>query len=370
MESQVTLSAEVVQFYSNAYEVSVREVEGEVGTEVTVPVTIENLGNGRVDYGLVVSAEQPSWEAAFNVPSVTVEGYEWAQAEVTFTVPEEAIAETHQISIGIMPSGGDALMYNYSFTVLQYHGMDLEVLSEDPTITQGQSYELDVRLTNTGNGVEDAKLLVPDLPAFWSFDLIEGDVEIEPFEGVDLTLTIHTNRETPSGHYQVGLLARYGPDQETVSASAGARILTRADLVIVGGVLVASAVEVMEGDLVTLRVDIENAGETEGVDIYVQFFLDGLPYGQPLYIPSIGPDEVQNLSTSWSANVTGLHELSVQIDSTDDVDETREDNNRAAVQVQVDSPTYSTSPGAGILFALVAIAAIAMVAAVRRRHGR
>ncbi len=369
MESQVTLSAEVVQFYENSYEVSVRDVEGEVGTEVTVPVTIENMGNGRVDYGLVASADQPSWEASFDVPSLTIEGYEWALAEITFTVPREAIADTHTISIGIMPSGGEGLMYNYSFTVLQYHGMVLEVLSEDPTITQGQSYDLDVRLTNTGNGVEDAKLLVPDLPPYWSFDLVEGDVEIEPFGTVDLSLTIHTNKETPSGQYQVGLLARYGPDQEKVSASAGARILTRADLVIVNGVLVASSVEVMEGDLVTLRVDIENVGETEGRDVYVQFYLDGMPYGQPLYLSSIGPDEVQNLTTSWSANVTGLHELSVRIDSTEDVDETREDNNRAAVQVQVDSPTYSTSPGASVLFALVAIAAIALVAAVRRRRG-
>ncbi len=367
-EVPVTLSAEVLQFYENAYQVTLREVEGEVGTDVTVPLTIENKGNGRVEYVLAAQADQPSWEAGFEVPSVTVDGYEWTQVDMTFTVPSEAVADSHQLSIVVLPSGGEGLTHNFTFTVLQYHGLEMEVLSEAFTVTQGQPFDVEVRLINTGNGYEDAKLLVPELPAFWSFDLENGEVELEPFRHIDLTITVHTNRETAGGNYMVGLLARYGPDQSTITSTASATVLTRADLVVVGGMLVPSALEVMEGDLVTIQLDVSNSGETTARDVYVQFFLDGLPYSQPLYLSSLEPGEVQNLSTSWTANLTGFHELSVKVDSTNDVDETIEDNNGASVQVHVETPDYQTSPGPSLVLVLVVMMALALVVARRRRR--
>jgi subtilisin family serine protease/uncharacterized membrane protein len=368
IEVPVTLSAEVIQFYENAYEVTVREVEGEVGISVTVPVTIENNGNGRVDYVLGATADQSGWEAGFSVPSVYVEGYEWIQVEMTFTVPEDATAESHELSITAVPTGGDALQSNFTFTVLQYHGLDLEVLSEDATVTQGQDFSVDVRVTNLGNGVEDVKLLVPELPPFWSFDLEGGDVDVEPFGHVDLSFIVHTNKETAGGVHTVGLQARYGPDKSKVPASVSVTILTRPDLVIKQGVLSASSVEVSENDLVTLSVLIQNTGQTAANNVYLQFYLDGLPYGQPMLIESIDPDETKNLTNSWLANITGLHELSVDVDSTGDVDETREDNNHAAVQVKVSALDYQTSPGPGLMAALVALATLALVAARRKRR--
>jgi hypothetical protein len=195
-------------------------------------------------------------------------------------------------------------------------------------------------------------------------------VEIGPFDDAKVTLTIHTNVETPGGTYVVGLMARFGPDQSTVGASTSANILTRADLVVVDGVLVPSSLEVTEGDSVSATLDIRNTGETAARDVYVQFFLDGLPYGQPLYVAALGPGEVQNLTTIWTANVSGLHEISVKVDSTDDVDETREDNNRASAQVKVESPTYQTSPGPGLVAVLIAMTALATVAERRRRANR
>ncbi|UCC92411.1 MAG: S8 family serine peptidase, partial [Thermoplasmata archaeon] len=369
MEMPVTLSAEILQFYENDYEVIVRDVEGEVGTTVTVPVTIENNGNGRVDYVLSAMATQDTWEAGFAVPSVTIEGYEFTSVEMTFTVPEDATAETHTLTIFATPTGGEELVHEFNFSVLQYHGLAMEVTSEDATVTQGGAFEVDVRVTNLGNGVEDVKVLVPDLPAFWSFDLEDGDLEIEPFGQIDLTVTVHTNKDTEGGDYLVGLLARYGPDRSTTGATAHVTLLTRPDLIVRNGVLTASSVDVMEGDLITFSLDIENTGQTAAEDVYVQFYLDGLPYGQPLYLASVGPGEVQNLTNSWLANITGLHEISVDVDSTKNVDETKEGNNHAALQVNVEPVEYQTSPGPGLLMALVAIAVLALVA-VRRRSRR
>jgi uncharacterized membrane protein/subtilisin family serine protease len=371
IEATVTLSAEVLQFFDNAYQVQVREVEGEVGSTLKVPVTIENNGNGPVEYVLSAQATDPSWEAGFPVPSVTVPGYSWSRLNMSYTVPIDAVADIHDLSIAAMPSGGEMLNYNFTFTVLQYHDLVMTVTSEDATITQGHDFQVEVQLDNKGNGIEEVKVLVPDLPAFWSFDLEESDVDIPPFDQTFLTIIVHTNKDTAGGDYQVGLLARYGPNpQPTTTATAGVTLLTRADLLVRQGMLVIDSVEVLENDLVSLYLEIENSGETAASDLYVQFFVDGLPYGQPIYVPMVDAGEVQNLTSSWTANVTGLHELSVDIDSTDDVDETREDNNYAAVQIKVNKVDYQTSPGPGIMAALVAIAVLAIVADRRQRRHR
>lgn len=370
MEASVTLTARVSQFYDNGYQVTVREDEGEVGTSVSVPVTIENKGNGPVEYTLAATATAPSWRAAFDSPSVTIPGYGWTETEMTFTVPSDAEADTHELSIGVIPTGGDMLRYNFTFTVLQYHDLELSVLSGPVTVTQGQDLTVEVLLDNMGNGPEEVKLLVPDLPAFWSFDLDEPELVIGPFGELELNVVVHTNRDTPGGEYQVGLDARYGPAPQSSSAgTVGVTILTRPDLQVVQGQISASSVDVMENDLVTFQLRVMNAGGTAAEEIYVQVLVDGAAYGQPLYIDYLAPGGATNLTGAWNANVTGLHEISVNLDYTDDVDETREDNNRASVQVKVSKVDYQTSPGMGTVAALLAIATLATfgIAARRRR---
>jgi len=371
MEASVTLTARVSQFFENSYQVTVREDGGEVGTHVTVPVTIENKGNGPVEYTLAATATAPSWRAAFGSPTVTIPGYGWTEVEMSFTVPSDAEAATHELSIAVIPTGGDVLRHNFTFTVLQFHDLELSVLSGPATVTQGEDLTVKVLLDNRGNGPEDFKLVVPDLPAFWSFDLEGPEPVIGPFGELELALVVHTNRDTPGGDYQVGLDARYGPaPQASSQGTVGVTILTRPDLQVVQGLVSASSVDVMENDLVTFQLQVLNSGGTPAKEIYVQVLVDGAPYGQPLYIDHLGPGGTTNLTSSWTANVTGLHEISVQLDSTDEVDETREDNNRASLQVNVNKLDYQTSPGMGMLAALLAVAALAVLGTAARRRRR
>ena len=80
------------------------------------------------------------------------------------------------------------------------------------------------------------------------------------------------------------------------------------------------------------------------------------------------PGAVESIIGSWNANMTGLHEISVIVDSTRDVDETREDNNDASVQVNVEPVKLKTSPGFGPFLLLAALIIIAVVAGVWRRR--
>ncbi len=369
MEARATLSAEVIQFYDNGYTVSVREVEGEVGSQHTFPVTIDNRGNGPVNYVLSLGAPTPEWSAGFELSNVTVPGYGWTTVNVTFTVPRGAESGASDFSLAAIPSGGDRLQQNFTFNVLQYHDLEMSITYEDATVTQGMDVRVNLRLRNLGNGVEDVKVLLPNLPSLWTFDIESDTVSVPAFGTVDLTLVVHTNRETRGGDYPVRIVARYGPPpQPTSEGTVKVTILTRADLIVRNGLLETSEVEIFEGTLVQLTISVENQGETGAKDIYVQFFIDGAPIGQPLYIPEMLPGALETLTTSWNANVTGLHELSATVDFTGDVDELNEDNNRASTQVNVEPLVLKTSPGFGPVAMLIALATLAVVVGLRRRR--
>ncbi|MCK4970570.1 MAG: hypothetical protein KAS77_08590, partial [Thermoplasmata archaeon] len=369
MEAKVTLSAEVIQFYDNGYTVSIRDVEGEVGSQHTFPVTIDNRGNGPVNYVLSLGAPTPDWAAGFEHPNVTVPGYGWTTVNVSFTVPQGAESGASDFSLAAIPSGGDRLQQNFTFNVLQYHDLEMSITYEDAMVTQGMDVRVDLRLRNMGNGVEDVKVLLPNLPSLWTFDIESDTVSVPAFGTVDLSLVVHTNRETRGGDYPVRIVARYGPPpQATSEGTVKVTILTRADLIVRNGLLETSEVEIFEGTLVRLTISVENLGETGAKDIYVQFFIDGAPMGQPLYIPEMLPGALETLTTSWNANVTGLHELSATVDFTGDVDELNEDNNRASTQVNVEPLVLKTSPGFGPVALLIALATLAVVVGLGRRR--
>lgn len=369
LEAKVTLSAEVIQFYENGYTVSIRDVEGEVGSDHTFPVTIDNRGNGPVNYVLSLGAPTPEWAAGFELPNVTIPGYGWTTVNVTFNVPLGAEAGASDFSLAVIPSGGDRLQQNFTFNVLQYHDLEMSITSQDATVTQGMDVRVDLRVRNMGNGVEDVKVLLPDLPDLWTYDMESDTVSIPAFGTMDLTLVVHTNRETRGAAYPVRIVARYGPPPQATSEDiVKVTILTRADLVVRNGLMEISEAEVFEGTLVQLTISVENLGETGAKDIYVQFYIDGAPMGQPQYIPEMAPGVLETLTTSWNANVTGLHELSATVDFTGDIDELSEDNNRASTQVNVEPLVLKTSPGFGPVAMLIALATLGIVVGLRRRR--
>jgi uncharacterized membrane protein/subtilisin family serine protease len=367
MEKTVSLTAEIIQFFKNDYEVLLRDRDAEVGTTVVVPVSIENNGNGPVEYTFSTKAPTSEWKAGFEIPSATIGGYGWRTVNMSFTLPEGAVNQSYDLSIVAMPTGGNILQYNFSFAVRQYHAMELSIISSTGQVTQGMPMEVKVRLNNQGNGVERAKVLFPELPAYWSIEMDSSQIEVAPFDNIDLTLTINTSKETPGGVYDVGVSARYGPSpQATTGDATTVTVVTRPDLRVVQGVLTLSEVEPIEGSMIQLSIDIENVGQTPAGDIYVQFYVDAFPIGQPLYIGLLEPEGTQILTTTWMANTTGLHQVSVLVDSTKDVDEIQEDNNQAFAQVSVQKVSLKTSPGFGPFLLLAAFATIVVL--VRRRH--
>jgi hypothetical protein len=371
MESNVSLTAEILQFFDNVYDVTLRTSEAEVGTTIQVPLTIENRGNGPVEYILDVKAPSSAWNALYDVGVLDVPGYSWAATNLSFTLPSDAESRTYTFTLGAMASGGEDLSFDFNFTVRQFHDLEMTVVSEVDVVTQGMTSEVKLRLDNRGNGMERAKILVPELPPYWSYEFVNDEVEVPPFGQLDVTVTLFTNKETSGGNHTVAFLTRFGSAGKLeAEASTQVTILTRPDLEIRQGILTVSEVEPAVGSLVLLEIWVENKGETPALDVYIQFYINTLPLGQPLYLTSLDPGEGQSLSMNWLTNTSGLHEVSVLVDSTKEVDEIREDNNRATAQVSVQTVNLKTSPGFGGAAIALALITIAVVARLRKRDRR
>ncbi len=371
MEAPVVLTAEVIQYYENGYTFKQRETGGEVGTSYSFPVIIDNHGNGPVRYLLSLDTPSSHWTAGFDLPDVTVPGYDWTSVNLSFTVPANGLAGSNGFSIAVIPSGGEPLLQNFTFEVLQFHDLEMEFTYAATLLTQGDSMEIDILLRNQGNGEEEVKVLLPDLPALWTFDIASESVTLPAFGSHELSLVVHTSKETAGGEYRVRLMSRYGPPPvSTIIEDIAVTVLTRPDLAIRGGLMELSSVDVFEGDLVQATLEVENLGETIARDVYVQFLIDGVPLGQALYVAELAPGASELIIGSWNANMTGFHEISVVVDSTRDVDEIREDNNGASVQVKVEPLVLKTSPGFAPLLLLAALASIAVVAGVWRKRSQ
>ena len=101
MERSVVLSADVLQFFDNEYEVRQRDSEADCGATILIPVSITNNGNGPVEYFMDVGAPGDDWNASFDQSQLTIPGYGWAPTNLTFTVPVNAINQSYNLSIAI-----------------------------------------------------------------------------------------------------------------------------------------------------------------------------------------------------------------------------------------------------------------------------
>ena len=372
MERSVRLTATVSQFFDNRLTATHRDVEADVGTYITVPLVLDNMGNGPVEYVFDVSAPSSEWLAGCTPGSMTVAGYGSGSAELKFRVPERAINATFDLSLGVIPSGGPVLHHAFTFAARQFHALELRSVSQPPVVTQGQPATVTMRIVNLGNGLERVKLLASDLPDLWAYDGAQAVYEVPPFGQLEAQVVLETSKETPGGTHRVGMLARYAYDS-TANASAEVRVLTRPDLAIASGSLNVSDPMPTVGSMVQVGLTITNLGQTAARDVFLQLYVDGVPVGQPQFLTSLAPGEVESFSFLWQTNTSGLHVVSAMVDFTHVVDETREDNNGAQMTVPVEQVHYKTTPALPypwVLLALAAVAALALVARRSRARGR
>jgi hypothetical protein len=364
----VGVSAIVLQFYDSALTATHREYDADVGTTVRVGLLMRNGGNGQVDYVFDLGAPSSEWAMRTEPGGLRVPGYSSGEAELLFTVPLLARNQSFDLSVAAIPTGGSIVYHNFTFSARQFHALALKASSSTPTVTQGARATVSFRVENKGNGVELVRLLASELPGTWTAAIPDGTRELAPFEAVEVPVGFDTSRDTPRGTYLVGMIARYGFD-ETVNATAEVRVLTRPDLLIETGSLMANAISPPVGSVVQFNFSILNAGDTAATDVFVQLFVDSYALGQPQYLSSLGAGEHQTFLLSWLTNSSGTHLVQVVIDPLKGIDETDEANNGDSILVTVEEVKYKTTPSVTstvVAAALVAVAALSSAGRTRR----
>ncbi len=369
LTKEVGFSATVVQFYDTRVVVERLVTSGDVGQTVVIPLSITNGGNGPVQYTGDINFPDATWTGGLDIGNLTLAGYSDARVNLSFTVPADAINRSYDFTLVVISSGGEVHLENFTFAVHQFHDVRLKIISEAPTVTQGQPAWVRITLENMGNGMEGITL-TSEPPSTWTFAFSDDDPVLEPFSDVMIDVRFDTEVNTIGGVHQMDILAYYGPSKmELVRAAATVNVLTRPDLSVSSGSLNLSEDSPYVDMLVRITATVRNEGQTIARDVFVQLYVDGSPEGQPQYVSSIEPGGEETLTFVWTTNSSGLRELRVVADYQDDIDEVDELNNEASTSVEVSQVDLKTSPGLTTLVVLLAMTtALAITWGQRRRR--
>lgn len=366
----VTYYGEVIQVYDSRYEVLEQITEGDVGQTVVIPLSISNQGNGPVTYSGDINFPDASWTGGMDIENLTLQGYKETRANLTFTIPSDAVNQSYDFTMVIISTGDDIFFNNFTFSVRQFHDLRVSVTSTPPTVTQGQTAYVRVLLENKGNGREELSLTAVT-PGTWTFEFSDTMPLIDHFSEAVVDLRLDTSVDTPGGTYDVEVMAYYGlARMEMTTVTAPVKVLTRPDLAVLRSNLNISEEMPYVDMLVRITAIVSNQGETLAKDVFVQLYVDGIPIGQPQYISSIDPKGEESLTFLWTTTRSGVHEVKVLADYNGDIDEADEENNAASLVVEVENIELKTSPGPTYLIALLAITGAAAVAVNHRRRGR
>ena len=369
--SQASFSAVVVQFWRSQVDVVGLVAQGKPEDRVVIPLRIANDGNGPVEYNGDINFPSTAWVGGLDIDRLGVPAYGSAHANLTFTVPADAINRSYDFTMVVISSGGEEFYTNFTFTVTQFHGITARVVDTPPAVTQGMSTQLRLRIDNYGNGVERLDLTLAGSPAGWTWTFSDEHPSVGPFSTGYVSVDVDTTKVTPGARYESRIVLQFGdvPRQEA-SVKVTLEVLTRADLQVLPADLVLSARVVKVGATVRIVALVSNIGQTEARDFVVQLVVDGAPVGQPLLVSSFAPGEAEELSFVWTSNRSGVHELGVRVDPDSRVDEGDSGNNMATAYVEVRQPEVKGWPATTMVVGLLIIAALVAVAVLVPRFRR
>jgi hypothetical protein len=323
-----------------------------------------------VTYTGDINFPDASWTGGMDIENLTLQGYQDTRANLTFTIPTDAVNQSYDFTMVIISSGDDIFFNNFTFSVRQFHDIVVSVTSESPTVTQGQTAYVRIVVENKGNGREELSLTTIT-PGIWTFEFSDDLPVIENFSEATVDLRLDTNVDSPGGTYDIEVMAYYGlAKMEMFKVTASVNVLTRPDLAVLRSNMNISEEMPFVNMLVRITAIVSNQGETLAKDVFVQMYVNGLPLGQPQFISSIDPMDEESLTFLWTTDRTGIHEVKVLADYNGDIDEPDEENNAASVMIDVKNIELKTSPGPTYLIALLAMTGAAAVAVNHRRQRR
>jgi PKD repeat protein len=216
-------------------------------------VTVQNTGNGRDGFELLVSGENYRW-ASLDSAAVALDGGASTTVTLRVTPPVDAAAASQAKLTLRAVSGFDQNVQGQSLitvTVLQVYNLAISVPAPKQTVEAGKSLSFTVQLTNNGNGDDNVKLAASGAAGKWA-TLTPAQATVQKGNPKTVTVKLSVPRDAAAQDYMLTLTATSGDNttfamtsvQLTVTAQSGGGFLPgpTATLALAAAAAAASAV--------------------------------------------------------------------------------------------------------------------------------
>ncbi|PXF21298.1 MAG: hypothetical protein CXX72_03740 [Methanobacteriota archaeon] len=239
------------------------------------------------------------------------------------------------VMVQVQDERGNSWVSNFSVTVNEVEDAPTHApLPLEVQVEVGESLVIEL-------GVEDVDTPLSELQfntdVSWAFIDQSGNLILEPIaEGsFDVSITISDGVNTVQA--SIGVLATAEPDLliEQITLEH-----------IQQGQQGQQAVNVTQGDVVTITAWVRNSGRSAANLVLVRCYVDDQLVGTSSSIPVIAPDQLASTSCDWQVGMGGgSASIRVVVDPLHDIQETNEENNEAFSEVTIEPPISDDDGG-------------------------
>jgi len=303
---QATLTVIVKRTYGLEVDAGPKE-EVEPGTTLTFVVNVTNEGNGLESVHLNLSGSGSTW-SNLSIDSMQLEPFEMKQVDLLVNVPLEVKAgDKAEVKVLASTTSGIEDTGIKRFVFMQVHGVALEVVLDDISVTPDNDVDLRYSITNLGNCKDEFDISYVTPPG-WDVD---GDLMavLGPWETMTVTITVDIPDASPLSEFKVRAKVQSRNDDKTHEEVALKVTVVLPDPAIVE--LKLSKTYVTGKENITITVVIENQGTGNATDIMVGFFDNGDNI-HTMMIDNLGTGDSEILEFSWRFK-DGHHDVAAVI---------------------------------------------------------
>jgi hypothetical protein len=205
ISATTALTVTVKQFYDISLDFLLLQGSALPGGSVEAVYFIHNLGNGPDEVVLALAAE-PAWRVRMN-SSVLLPGYELKPGNLTLTVPPDALTGDYLASFIVRSAGGTTVSANFTVHVDQVYAVSAAPSPRTEAIFPGEPVELEISVTNLGNGNDSFSILPEGLPDQLSVSSIAGPVPLGARNIAAASVRLTSSRYTPPGELTLSFRA-------------------------------------------------------------------------------------------------------------------------------------------------------------------
>ena len=308
------------------------------GEEAVFTVSVTNMGNYDNRVNLTVTGEAAQW-SDLSRSSMLLSGGGRAYVQLTATVPDEALAGGHDLTLTAVALNGSSkitVSLDLSIMVNATRSLKIEKAPTSSTINLAQTLRdvISVEISNYGNRPETARVsLSATFQNHELWDLPTENIELGPFEK-DRSVDLGVGAPATAAAQQFPLSVRVEYSNGDVADQWPTIIVVqKPDLSISAQDLTITPSRLGLNDSLEIAVMVHNLGSGQARNVNVSFTLDDVPLGRALITDSILPGGAVPVSFFHRGLRYGDNQLDVSVDPDGSVPELSRSNNGAVAHI-------------------------------------